>query len=162
MRDRHDPSGPVDIETDVVRTGKASLPGMEADAKRHLDAFGPSLKHEAALDGDCSRNRALSSWEDSEERIALGTDLHAVLRGERVTDDLSMALQDIGIGISKGLEQARRPLDVAEEEGHRPRRSVNHCRQFRPARPWRQAGTGWGLPGDGLSIRSNLGGIRPN
>ena len=55
--------------------------------------------------------------ERQEERVALGVDLDAAVAGERVAQHAPMLRQRLGVALpTQVVEQARRTLDVGEEE----------------------------------------------
>ena len=71
--------------------------------------------------------------EDHEERVPLGPDLDAALRGPRGSRDLAMPLEQRRPAVAQLLGQARRALDVGEQEGDGPGRKLGHARQVSSA-----------------------------
>ena len=116
VRDARDAAGPVDVEADIGLRRQAGLAGVQADADPHLGVLGPRLRRQRTLGVDRRRDRGRCRRERGEERVALGADLVATARREGGAQQLAMAFEDGGPSLSAGAEQARRPLDVAEEE----------------------------------------------
>jgi hypothetical protein len=54
--------------------------------------------------------------EGYEERVALGVDLDAVVPRESVAEHPAVLGEDVRVAVTELLEQARRALDVGEEE----------------------------------------------
>ena len=116
VSDARDAAGPVDVEADVGLRRQAGLAGVEADADAHLLVFRPCLGRQRPLSVGRRRDRGRCRREGGEERVALGADLVAAARLEGGSQQLAMAFEDGGPSLSAGAKQARRPLDVAEEE----------------------------------------------
>ena len=83
----------------------------------------------SALDVRGGLHGARSGGEGGEEGVALGADLGAAARHDGGAQDLGMPLQDRAIAVAELPEQARGPLDIGEQEGHRTGRECSG--------PWR-------------------------
>src|SRR5262245_13018559 len=110
----------MDIQADVALIGDLRL------ARVHPDADADRPRSEPALDLRRRSDRIGSAGEGGEERVALGVDLHAVVVRERRSEHVAVLAERVRVGVSQLVEQARRPLDVAEEEGDRPGRELSH------------------------------------
>ena len=63
-------------------------------------------------------DRRLRRAEHGEEGVAFRVDLNALMLADRLANDGGVALQHALIVPAESLEQARRSLDVGEEESH--------------------------------------------
>jgi hypothetical protein len=81
----------------------------------------PWLGREPALRVRGGHGGVRSALEDDEERIAFGPDLDAARGAERVTEEGSVPLEERAVPDgTERLRQARRALDVGEQERDRP------------------------------------------
>ena len=80
-------------------------------------ALRPGVGLERALGGNGGRNGVPRTLEGVEERVALRVELAAAARAEGVADDPPVLGERLGVAVAEPLEQARRPLDVGEDEG---------------------------------------------
>ena len=117
VRRRGDAGRPMDVEPDVVVAAPAALAGVDPDPDLDDRAVRPIGSCQRLLDGDRGPDRAGRRREDHEERVALGADLDAILVRDRRPDQLGLPLEQRRVPVAEALEQARRPLDVAEQEG---------------------------------------------
>jgi hypothetical protein len=111
VRERGDASGPMDVDAHV----SLGRQRRRARVQTHAHANRPGREIlDAGLRGvRCTRSRR----EDDEEGIALRVHLHAAVGGEGVAQHPAMFGQRVGIRVwPDRVEQARRPLDVREEE----------------------------------------------
>ena len=124
VRRRADAGGAVDVEADVAAADERRLSRMEA----HPDADGQSV--ERALPGGCGLDGVVRAVEGVEQRVALR--VHLMARGERIPQPAPMLLElpSVLLGAELG-EQARRPLDVSEEERHGAARQRVHAANSR-------------------------------
>src|SRR3954447_15216725 len=127
------PPGLVDRVADVPVGADARLAGVEAHAHAQLDAFRPLVLRERALAGAYRRDRRARAAEDDEEGVALGVDLDPARLAERLAQEPAVRAQHLAVAVTaERLEQARRALDVGEQEGHRARgqggRGLTKCR----------------------------------
>jgi hypothetical protein len=75
----------------------------------------------------CSCDRFLRTREGNEECVPLAIDLVAAMLFERVPQEVAMKLERVPIASRpQTLEQPGRPLDVREQQRHRPRRLRRH------------------------------------
>jgi hypothetical protein len=70
------------------------------------------------------RHRIGRTRERDEKRVALRVDLDPLVLPPSLTQHASMLGKHLRIPIAELLQQARRPLDVGEEERHRPGREL--------------------------------------
>ena len=113
-----DPRRPVHIEPGVALVGLKRFPRVQP----HPDAHRAAGKRELRVGG--GRNRIGGTPERHEERIALRIDLHPVVLPPGLPQHTAVLGKHLGITVAQLLEQPRRPLDVREEERHRPGREA--------------------------------------
>jgi hypothetical protein len=63
-----------------------------------------------------STHGVVHSLEDREERVALGLDVPAPVRGDGVAEDPVVDVEQVGVRVPDPLEQSRGALDVGEQE----------------------------------------------
>ena len=120
---------------------------MDAHADADVDASRPCLACEALLTGDAGRHRVRWVMEREEQCVALGPEFVPARLGEGLTQHRAVRGQQVHVRVSKLLERVRRPLDVGEYEGDRPRRKPRvrrhavHSRRSR--RVFETQGTGF-------------------
>ena len=86
--------------------------------------------------GRCDRARR--GREGDEERIPLGVDLDSAVVGERRPEHAAVLGERLGVrGRAESAEQARRALDVREQERHRPARQLGAHHDSIPVAPLR-------------------------
>ena len=127
-----DPCRPVDVDPDVVAGRDDRLTDMDADPHAEDVPVRPLVRRKCALGGGRRRDAIERRPEDGEERVALGRDLEAAVRGEGRPDVTLMVGEQPGVSIAEVGQQPGAALDVAEEEDqpsareitcvHRPRR----------------------------------------
>ena len=110
MRGGRDSRGPVDVDPDVALVRRLWLTGVNSDT--HADRA--ALERVARVGG--RRNCVRCASEGDEEGVALGVDLDACVRGERLSQDASVLGEEVGVPVSVLLKEPRRALDVREEE----------------------------------------------
>jgi hypothetical protein len=121
VRGRADPCRAVHVEAEVVVAGPRRLARVQADPDPHRGPIRPRPGREVALDRDRGGDRVVGPRERDEEPVARGADLMAAVRGDRRPDDRVMRGEQLGVASAQALEQPRRALDVAEQEGDRAR-----------------------------------------
>ena len=111
MARSRDPGTAVDIDAHVALVGKERRPRVQTDA--HPDWAGHQCLGQFSGGGERGGRRR----ERDEERVALGIDLHAIVTGTRLADDLPVCGKRLGIGLrSQLVQELRRSLDVGEEK----------------------------------------------
>ena len=127
---RHDARGGVDLEAvEVVRAARALVHDdfAEVDADAHLQRrrLGREGDAHARLHSQRAGDGVGGAGEDAEERVAGGGDLLGVVEfGEDLADDVLVRLQQLdGAGVAELLLEARRSLDVREQQ-RQQRRAV--------------------------------------
>ena len=126
VRGRLHPRRVMHVEADVLVAHQWRLACVQADA--HPDGLvpRPGMRGEAPLcrgRGAACVQRAL---EDAEERIALGAQLPPVAAPEGRAQDLVVVHLRLHVSIAELLHQARRTLDVREQERDRAAGQA-HC-----------------------------------
>jgi hypothetical protein len=76
----------------------------------------PDMSRDRSLSTDGGGNRSWTVRECCEERITLGADLDAALARKGGTNELVMRCQERVIAIAELVHEARRGLDVREQE----------------------------------------------
>jgi hypothetical protein len=84
-------------------------------------AVRPVFLGQAPLRGHRRTDALGGDAEYCEEGVALGPDLAAPLRFQDPPDDFRVAILDRSVPLAELLEQPGGPLDVCEQERHRPR-----------------------------------------
>ncbi|MDQ2983697.1 MAG: hypothetical protein M3R70_07210 [Actinomycetota bacterium] len=114
-------------EADVAVRAEDGLPRVETDPDADCAFFRPLFRGECALSRYRRRHCRSSALEDGEERIALSVDLLPPGRRERIAHQAVVGREHLPVALApKGLQQPRRPLDVAEEEGDGAGRELRH------------------------------------
>src|SRR5581483_7121871 len=113
----------VDGDPDVAVAADRRLAGVQPHPHAHLRLPGPPLGRERTLRGRRRRRRSRRAHEDAEERVSGRVDLGAAARLDRLSQQLALPRQQRAVAVAaEPLEQPRRPLDVCEQERHRPLR----------------------------------------
>ena len=132
---RRDPSGPVDVDPDVVVAARNALAGVQSHADADRVAVGPRVRGERSLRRHGGAQSARRRREGDEERVALGADLDTPLLGDRGSQDLGVSVQQAHELVApEVLEQPGRPLDIGEQERHRAGGEVAHPPHITPRR----------------------------
>ena len=101
----------VNVDPDVALAGNGRRARVQSHANR--DRPGPEL----VLRGARGVSRAGRRRERDEEGVALGVDLDTAVCGEGVSQESSMLGECLRVRIrTESVQQARRALDVGEEE----------------------------------------------
>jgi hypothetical protein len=104
----------VHVEADVPLVGQLGLTRVQPHT--HLDGAGGQRLLALARGSD----RSPRGGERVEEGVALRIHLHAAVAGEGLAQHTTMLGERFGVSGAQLVQQARRPLDVGEEEGDRP------------------------------------------
>ena len=107
----------MDVDADVPLLADDGLARVEAHAHPQGRPARPFVLGQRSLCGDRGGNRVPGTLEAVEERVALGVDLLASPRTERVADQAAVLGERIGVSVAELLEQLGRALDVGEDEG---------------------------------------------
>ena len=124
---RHDPRGKVHVEPDVSRRIGSRLAGVDPDPHRERLPFGPrgSCQGLLSLGGRGDGRRRLCKCH--EEGVALGIHFVAVVALEGLTQEAPVLPERVRVAPpAQPAEQARRPFDVGEQQGHRSGRLSRH------------------------------------
>jgi hypothetical protein len=79
------------------------------------------------------RNRASRIRERHEEAVALRVYLDAAVALKRFAEQTPVVCENAGISVAELVQQASRPLDVREEQGHGSARELRHENNDRAA-----------------------------
>ena len=112
-------SGAMHVQPDIFVADQRCLAGVQSDADAHRAPVGPFVRLQTFLYGGRSGARLQRATEHDEERIALGPKFVAAIGGERLPLDCVMGEKDVRVSLAEMLDQPRRYLDIAEEEGDR-------------------------------------------
>ena len=113
---RHHPSPPVQSDADVALLGEGRLAGVDAHPHSHR------RRRQRALCVCGRSDRVRRTPEGAQKGIALRIDLNAIVRGDRFPHQPPVLCKYAFVLRSELLEQARRALDVGEEERDGARR----------------------------------------
>ena len=146
VRDSRYPGCPVDVEARQAVADALGLAGVEAHPDTDLRVVRPRLGRERALSGHGRRDCGLRAVEHDEEGIALGALLVDRHSPSRPAQDRPVPLAQLAVARCADLSlETGRTLDIAEQEGDRPRgragrragrlghRSRSACVRVRPA-----------------------------
>jgi hypothetical protein len=127
MRGSTNPSRTVDTDADVTLSARLGLSAVQAHPDPDLGAIWPMAHRQLSLRRRRRRDRIPRRTKGGEEGIALSVDDLTTMSGEGSSQDLSVFSEDVLVSVApKLLEQARRALDVSEQEGDRPGREPGH------------------------------------
>ena len=121
MADCRNPGGPVNAETNEAGFGLPRLAGMNAHADADSFACWPRVGKERPLHLDRRGNAGTRRREHGEERITLGVNLLAAVRGEARPDQPMMIGKYLRVPVAQAHQQRRGALDISEEKGERLR-----------------------------------------
>ena len=119
-----DPRGAVNLQPDVIGADKRCLARVDPHAHPDRVTVRPLLRSEADLSVDRCADRIRSFGEDCEHRIPLRLNRMSLMLTDRPVENRAVAPQNTHPVLSQGLDQARRALDVGEEEGDDPCRQI--------------------------------------
>ena len=125
--DRAQPGRSDHVDAEVALATDSWLTCVQAHAHANRLAVGPLVHGVRALRFDGCRDGVASPREREEERIALRVDLDTAARRKALAHQPAMAGQDLAVLVSERFEQARRPLDVAEDERDGSARQSSHA-----------------------------------
>ena len=121
------------VEPDVAFVGAKRLPRMQPHPHPHR----AGCKRVLRVAG--GRHCIGGTPECDEEGIALGVDLDPLMPPPRLPQRTAVLGKHLCITVAQLPEQPRRPLDVGEEERHRPGRKLAlHPAILSPPRPHHQ------------------------
>jgi len=128
-----DTGGPMYIQPDIRTADDCRLASVQAHPHRDRHAAWPAVSGQRALRiGGCGKG----GWghrKDDEERVALCVDFESVAAQKCVPQPPLVLLEDVGIGSTEALQEARRTLYVREQKRERASRQVDRQR-MPPAR----------------------------
>jgi hypothetical protein len=120
-----DPRGAVDVEADVAFVRQERLAGV------HTDAHADQRRGERVASVRGGRKRIGRPWECDEEGVALRVHLDAAVALERLPQQPAVLREGVGVRVAELVQQARRALDVGEEEGDSATRKLPHGQMIR-------------------------------
>jgi len=120
VRGRRDPRGAMDVQADVVVSAERAF----ARVKSHPNVDGrpvrPLVSRDPTLSGGRRGDGVGRVREDGEEAVAFGAELDPVCVANRRPKDPAVVVQQVAIAITQLLNEARRSLDVREQERQDP------------------------------------------
>ncbi len=125
----HDARDLVHGKADVIVPGLHRLAGVHADAHANPSVFRPRVALDGALCIGRGHHSARGSWEGREDRVALSAENAAAGGGNGRGDQLAVFIEQARVAAAEGLQQARRTLDIREQEGRRARRASGHAQK---------------------------------
>ena len=145
VRERRDACSAVDVLADVALFGHGRRAGMQPHA--HPDRS----RGEPLACRLCGRRRSSRCRKRDEEGVALRVDLDTAVRGRGPAHDVPVLRERLGVARRPELvQQARRALDVGEEERDRSSGKLMHGRDAR--RVWRKAAAAGEQRAPGFSL----------
>jgi len=112
-----DPGGAMDGKARVTTLRGDGLARVQAHADLDLDALRPRVGDERELRVDRCEHPVARAREDDEEGVPLRIHLVAAVLAEGVAQYALVLRQDLRVPLAQLLQEARRSLDVGEEEG---------------------------------------------
>ena len=101
--------------------------GLNADPDPDRRTRRPLMARQCPLDLQPAQHGLLRGSERDEERIPLRVHLMAALPGDGGADQAPVLSQNPRVALSQRLDEPRRPLDIAEQEGDHPARRAAHA-----------------------------------
>jgi hypothetical protein len=117
----------MDVDADVVVAGDQRFARVEPHPHARLRAARPVMERESGLRVGRSLDGATRVGEGDEEAVALRIHFDAVVAPERLTQQPTVLCENICVVVPELVQQARRALDVGEEEGNCAAREVPHA-----------------------------------
>jgi hypothetical protein len=129
------------VHSDVPLVAQPRLASMDAHPHRDPERLHHRLSGPGGTQGTPRRGKG------EQKPVSLRVNLGATLTLNRLAQRTAVLAEHLPVPVAQLLEQARRPLDVREQQGHRPRRQVaSHDASLRPggwnAHQRQQAGLG--------------------
>jgi len=106
----------VDGEADVPLLGEGGLSRVDAHSNSQRHAVGPVVTRDRALNVRGGGYRVLGARKGDEERIALGVDFPAASFVDSGPDETIVIGESLAVPGTVLAKEARRSLDVREEE----------------------------------------------
>jgi hypothetical protein len=125
-RRRADPRRPVHPQARIPAPGRDRVAGVDTDPHPHLRPGRPRMGRQCPLDLQRAQHRLLGAAERGKERVPLGIDLMPGMGGDSRPDQPPVLTQHLRIPVPQHPDQPRRPLDIGEQERHRPARQPAH------------------------------------
>src|SRR5712691_7329216 len=122
-----DARGPVHVQADIATSGEDWFTGVQAYAHPDLNALWPGVSSNGTLRRQRRGGGVRGAVEGNEEAIARGINLAAIRHLEGSTQQAPVLRQQVCVAITQVLQETRRALIVAEQEGHRSRWQVRHA-----------------------------------
>ena len=122
VRGAHHPRRAVDVDADVALVGDDRLTRVDPDPHLHRTVA------ERLLSFSRGRNGVGCASERNEQRVALRVDLDPFVTTEHVAQGAPVIGKQRHVARPVLVQQARRALDVGEEERDRPSRELGHRR----------------------------------
>ncbi len=122
-----DARGAVDVDPDVARDRVHRFARVQAHSDPHVGILWPLVVRDRSLRVDAGQQRRPRGREGDEQAVARGVDVAAAVRRDGFADEPMVVGQQGGVRVAELLEEARRPIDVREEQADRPgRQRVGH------------------------------------
>ncbi len=128
VRGRHDPRGPIQHRPEVVTVSAMRDPRVNPHANRQRTRRTPRLAEELQLRVGCRRHRGPGRREHRMHAVARRLDHVPTVRLDGAAQDGIVAGQRPLHRLGMLLPEARRALEIGEQERHRPCRELAHER----------------------------------
>jgi hypothetical protein len=112
----------------VKGAARCRLAGVDAHSGPDAGPLRPGVRVHGELSVRCGVDRAARARKRVEQAVAGLVELRATVASERLGDQVVVVVEDRPVRITQRAEQARRTLEIAEDERHRRRRARVLCR----------------------------------
>ena len=141
MGGRGDAGCEMNVRAPVVALARVELRHARVDTHAHTDRL--TARAHCALAGDRGVDRVLPVAEGNEEAVALGRYLDPTVRPPNFAQHVAMGLEHVAVAAAQLGQKPGRPLDVGEQERHRPRGKPLGAGDRRHARDCRRCVLAW-------------------
>src|SRR6266487_4136542 len=114
------------VHSDVAVLVAGRLTRMQAHPDPDRDTARPVMAGQSTLRRYAAAHRIAGRLEHDEKTVALGPQLPAAAGAESGAQQGALGRQCLSVAVTEAAQQRRRPLDVAEEQRHGPRRKPPH------------------------------------
>ena len=114
-----DPGRAVHVDPVIGVVGEHRLSGVHPDPDANRGSLGPRRGAERALRGERGSERILGLGEGDEELVGPAVDLAPARLGDRVAHEPAVLREHLRVRLAEVLDEARRALDVREDQRDR-------------------------------------------
>lgn len=106
------------VEADVRFVDEHRMARVDADPDLHLRSGRPPVRGERVLSFDSSANSRFRFRERREELVGAAVDLVAADARDGRSKQLAVLVEDASVAVAELVDEARRVLDIGEEQRH--------------------------------------------